>query len=84
LAKEGALLFKGAGLIGWDIAPVETGAIVVEGNVTPDFFLPQLAERRGALDSDFQRFLAERKLRAHEWKRKTSRDALESHRPTWI
>ncbi len=83
LAKEGARLFKEAGLIGWDIAPVETGAIIVEANATPDFFLPQLAERRGALDPEFRAFLAERKLRAREWKRRGIKDEMESYRPTW-
>jgi hypothetical protein len=84
LAKEGARLFKETGLIGWDIAPVEKGAVVVEANATPDFFLPQLAERRGALDSEFRAFLAERRQRKRERKHDIGREAMDSYRPSWL
>ena len=84
VAKEGARLFKETGVIGWDIAPVEKGAVVVEANATPDFILPQLADRRGALDPEVRTFLAERKKRRRERKRDIGREAMESYRPSWL
>ena len=83
LALEAARAFKDTALIGWDIAPVEGGALVVEGNATPDLFLPQLSERRGALDHAFQDFLKERDRLAKTWKRQVRRESLASHRPSW-
>jgi Sugar-transfer associated ATP-grasp len=59
-AIEGAKMFADTPLIGWDIAPVDGGAIMVEANVTPDMKLHQLADRRGMLDGDFKAFLAEK------------------------
>jgi hypothetical protein len=61
LALEGAKLFEEIPLVGWDIAPVDSGAVMVEPNSTPDFNLHQLADRRGILDATFRSFLAERK-----------------------
>jgi hypothetical protein len=46
-------------LIGWDLAPTEDGPCIIEANDTPDFALPQYAERRGVLDSDFAAFARE-------------------------
>lgn len=66
---EGARMLKHVALIGWDIAPVDAGAVIVELNQTPDFLLPQLADRRGILDADFANFLAERKQDAIAHKR---------------
>jgi hypothetical protein len=63
-AIEGAKMFADAPLIGWDIAPVDGGAVVVEANVTPDMTIHQLADGRGMLDDDFRDFLAERKNHA--------------------
>jgi hypothetical protein len=83
LAKEGARLFKETALIGWDIAPVESGALIVEANVTPDFILPQLAERRGALDSEFRGFLMERKRGSKAWVRQSLREVMDGYRPSW-
>ena len=81
IALEGARLLKHVALTGWDIAPVDSGAIMVELNQTPDFLLPQLADRRGILDTTFADFLAERKQDAAAWKRenrqKTHRTSLE-------
>jgi hypothetical protein len=69
LALEGARLVKEVALIGWDIAPVEAGGVVVEFNETPDFILPQLADGRGILDEEFRAFLAERRRHAAAWRR---------------
>jgi hypothetical protein len=83
LAIEGARMFKGAALIGWDIAPIEDGAVVVEANATPDFFLPQLATRQGALDDDFRAFLEHCGREARQWKRRIGKEARESYAPSW-
>ena len=67
-------------LIGWDIAPVDGGALLVECNQAPDFILPQMADARGILDDEFNAFLAERKALAkaetRAAKSRLKRDAL--------
>lgn len=68
-ALEGAKLVPEVRLIGWDVAPVDGGAVLVELNQTPDFLLPQLADRRGMLDETFKAFLAECKRDAAKWER---------------
>ncbi len=62
LAMDGARLLDELPLVGWDIAPVDSGAVLVEANVTPDFRLHQMADRRGMLDEAFKSFLRQRKL----------------------
>lgn len=57
LALRGARLMRHMPLIGWDIAPSESGAVIVEMNETPDFFLVQFADRRGILDAEFRAFM---------------------------
>ena len=75
LAVEGARLLKDVPLLGWDIAPTETGPVIVEVNETPDCLLPQLADRRGLLDAEFLSFMAEQKRRAAAWKREQAAQA---------
>ena len=58
LALEGARLMRHVPLIGWDIAPAASGALIVEMNETPDLMLNQLADGRGVLDSQFAAFRA--------------------------
>jgi hypothetical protein len=64
LAIDGAKLLEALPLVGWDIAPVDSGAVLVEANVTPDFRLHQIADRRGMLDCEFKSFLQQRKIEA--------------------
>jgi hypothetical protein len=64
LALEGAKVLEDIPLVGWDIAPVDSGAIVVEPNINPDFNLHQIADRRGILDDTLREFLQERKKHA--------------------
>ena len=52
--------------LGWDIAVVEGGALMVEPNFTPDFFTTQLGS---ILDARFNAFLAARKEAARQAKR---------------
>ncbi|MGH7124230.1 MAG: sugar-transfer associated ATP-grasp domain-containing protein [Stellaceae bacterium] len=68
-ALEAAKVLPDLKLIGWDIAPVDEGAVLVELNHTPDFILPQLADRRGILDAAFKRFLAECEQLSLKWSR---------------
>lgn len=64
LALDGAKLLEALPLVGWDVAPINSGAVLVEANVTPDFRLHQIADRRGMLDSDFRSFLRQRRFEA--------------------
>lgn len=57
LARDGATVFAEIPLLGWDIAPSASGAVVVEVNQMPDFKLHQLADRRGILDDAMRDFL---------------------------
>ena len=68
-ALEAAKVLPDLKLIGWDIAPVDGGAMLVELNHTPDFILPQLADRRGILDDEFKGFLAECERLDRKWQR---------------
>lgn len=61
MAVEAHRMFPDVGLIGWDMAATEAGALIVEPNITPDFVLPQLADGRGIMDDEFKAFLAERR-----------------------
>ncbi len=67
LVTESAKVLDEIALIGWDIAPIDGGAVIVEINETPDFKIHQLADRRGMWDETFINFLAERKQHAAEW-----------------
>lgn len=71
-AREAARLMEQAPLIGWDIAVLDDGPVIVEMNERPDFILPQLADARGILDPPLLDFMAVRKnqLRAQDHARK--------------
>jgi hypothetical protein len=60
LAMDGARLLQDLPLVGWDIAPIDAGAVLVEANVTPDFQLHQIADQRGVLDANLVGFLKQR------------------------
>jgi hypothetical protein len=68
-ALEAAKVLPDLKLIGWDIAPVDDGAVIVELNQTPDFILPQLADRRGMMDTEFKSFLADCEQQSIKWSR---------------
>jgi Sugar-transfer associated ATP-grasp len=84
LALEGARLFGEMGMIGWDIAPVDGGAVIVEANVTPDLFLPQLADRRGILDEGMRKYLERRDRMGREWKREIRTEQLASCKASFV
>ncbi len=71
-----ARLMRHVPLIGWDVAALDGGPVIVEMNERPDFFLPQLADARGVLDTELTAFLAEQKRKAAAW-RKSNKRALE-------
>ena len=72
---EAARLMQHVPLIGWDVAALDSGPVIVEMNERPDFFLPQLADGRGILDAELVDFLALQKRKAAEW-RKRNKSAL--------
>jgi hypothetical protein len=72
---EAARLMRHVPLIGWDVAALDSGLVIVEMNERPDFFLPQLADARGVLDAELTDFLAVQKRRSAEW-RKANKSAL--------
>ena len=50
LGFAGSELMRHVPLIGWDIGISDAGGVIVEMNETPDFLLPQIADRAGILD----------------------------------
>ena len=84
LAKEAARLMKETGLMGWDIAPVDTGAVIVDANASPDLMLPQLADRRGILDAELLAFLEERARSEKTWKRALRATSVKQHRASFM
>ena len=58
---EAAKLMQQVAMIGWDVTALDSGPVIVEMNETPDLFLNQIADKRGVLDEDFTRFLAQQK-----------------------
>jgi hypothetical protein len=71
-AIEGARVVKDLPLIGWDIASVDGGAVMIELNHNPDFLLTQLADGRGMLDDVLGAFLAARQRDEIRWRRETA------------
>jgi hypothetical protein len=74
-AIEAARLMRHMPLIGFDMAVSESGCVIVEMNHNPDFFLNQLADGRGVLDTDFTRLISAQKQKAHERRKAIKREA---------
>ena len=68
MAVEAARLMQHVPLIGWEVAPLDGGPVIVEMNERPDFFLPQLADARGVLDAELTAVLAVQKRKAAEYR----------------
>jgi hypothetical protein len=79
-ALAGAAVMSQFGLVGWDITASEAGPVIVEMNETPDFTLPQMAEKKGVYDAEFADFIkrmrktgaATRKAEAAQTKREVA------------
>jgi hypothetical protein len=63
---EAARLMQHVPLIGWDVAALESGPVIVEMNARPDFLMPQLADARGILDAELTDFIAVQKRKSAE------------------
>jgi len=61
LALKASRVVEDLPLVGWDVACVDDGAVLVELNETPDFRLHQIADRRGILSDELSDFLAGRR-----------------------
>ncbi len=74
---EAARLMQQVPLIGWDVAALDDGPVIVELNERPDFFLPQLADGRGVLEPELTDFMAiqKRNQAAHKKGRPPDRRA---------
>jgi hypothetical protein len=70
---EAARLMQHIPLIGWDVAVLDTGPVIVEMNESPDFLLPQLADTRGVLEPDFLAFIERQRRRAALYKKDNAR-----------
>jgi hypothetical protein len=77
VALEAARTLKDTPLIGWDMAATDAGALIVEPNFTPDFILPQIADRRGMMDERMKAFLAECEASARDAKSKMRQMAVD-------
>jgi hypothetical protein len=75
MVVEAARLMQHVPLIGWDVAALDGGPVIVEMNERPDFFLPQLADGRGVLDAELTGFLAVQKRKAAE-RRQANKSSL--------
>lgn len=58
LAERAHLAFPERVVIGWDIAPTDSGPVIVEGNAAPDLDIVQRIPRRGLADSRLSELLA--------------------------
>jgi hypothetical protein len=61
VARAAQSVMRDLPLIGWDIAPAESGPVIVEMNPTPDAVLNQISDRRGFLEPSLLRLAAQRK-----------------------
>lgn len=84
LALDGARLLKDLPLIGWDIAPTQEGAVIVEVNYSPDLLMPQMADCRGILDAEMRAALEHGKRAEKAYLRDLRRQRRESLRPSFI
>jgi len=75
LALEGTKVLPAVALIGWDIAPMDSGALLVELNHNPDFKLVQISDGRGIMDAAMTEFLSDRRREGEAWRRMVQQKA---------
>ncbi len=74
-ALDAARVMEQAPLIGWDIAVLDEGPVIVEMNERPDFILPQLADGRGILtERPLLDFMTVQKKKATEHRTELQRE----------
>ncbi len=81
-ALAGAAAMSDFGLLGWDIAATSSGAVIVEVNDTPDVVMHQITDRRGILESAFQRFMEERRQARNFWNANIRAAARKEYSPS--
>jgi hypothetical protein len=69
LVLAGAQVLEQTPWLGWDVAMTDKGPVLVEVNDAPDVALPQMADRRGILDEQMQRFVTHWEARWQDYKR---------------
>jgi hypothetical protein len=74
-AVETARLLRHLPMLGFDVAPSESGPVIVGLSATPDLALHQLADRRGLLELDFVQFLESQRRLAAEHAEQAKADA---------
>jgi Sugar-transfer associated ATP-grasp len=70
---EAARLMQHVPLIGWDVAALDDGPVIVEMNERPDFLLPQLADARGILEPDLMELMQVQQRKSTEYKKENMR-----------
>lgn len=68
-AIEAARLLRHVPLIGWDIAVLDGGPVIVEMNECPDFVMIQLADARGILQPELMDFMQTQQHKRAEYKK---------------
>jgi hypothetical protein len=68
-AIEAARLMQHVPLIGWDIAVVDEGPVIIEMNQCPDFVTAQLADARGILQPELKDFMQVQQRKCAEYKK---------------
>jgi hypothetical protein len=68
-AIEAGRLMRHVPLIGWDIAVVDEGPVIIEMNQCPDLVMAQLADARGILQPELKDFMQVQQRKCAEYKK---------------
>lgn len=81
-AIEAARLMQHVPLIGWDIAVLDEGPVIIEMNECPDFVMVQLADGRGILQPELMDFMQVQQGKCAEYKKTMLEMRKEGNRKT--